>query len=135
MHTYRLQLRDTTRHEVIENVCSFVGEDRSGSFGILANHTRFMTSLVFGLARFQVLNQPWQYLALPGGMLYFSNNELVINARRYFRNADYTAISRDLVEVLGTEEQNLSDMKRNLHNIDETILKFLGEFERQSPEL
>ena len=84
MKIFSLHLYDTSGFEHINNVASFVAEDNSGSFGLQANHARFMTSLIFGLARYR-LNDPdhedglWQYLALPGGILYFENNILFIN--------------------------------------------------------
>ncbi len=51
---------------------SFIGEDASGSFGLQAGHARFMTILEFGLARFRTAEADWQYLALPGALLYFA---------------------------------------------------------------
>ncbi|MBF8269273.1 MAG: H+transporting two-sector ATPase delta/epsilon subunit [Gammaproteobacteria bacterium] len=135
MKTFRLLLRDTIRNESIGEVCSFIGEDDSGSFGILADHTRFMTRLVFGLARFKVVNAPWQYLAVPGAMLYFHNNELILITRRYLRSDNYLAISKDLMEILSVEERNLLEMKRNLHRIDEHILSYMRDFEARTPEL
>ena len=135
MNTFRLILRDSVQTERIDNVSSFTGEDSSGSFGILANHTRLMTRLVFGLARFKLLNGAWQYLALPGAMLYFINNELILNTRRYIRSDSYADISSRLTEILSAEEQNLQDMKRNLHRIEENILRCMMEVETLGPEL
>ena len=54
MKGFSLLLRDANRFEHIAGVTSFVGEDASGSFGILPGHGRMMTSLVVGLARFRV---------------------------------------------------------------------------------
>ena len=135
MKTFRLLLRDTVRNESIENVCSFVGEDASGSFGILADHARFMTRLVFGLARFKVVNFPWQYLAMPGAMLHFSNNAMTLITRRYLRSENYLAISNDLMEILTVEEHNLLEMKHNLHRIEEHILSYMRAYETRTPEL
>ena len=135
MTTFRILLRDTNRTESIEHVYSFIGEDASGCFGILANHARFMTRLVFGLARFKAANGPWQYLAMPGAMLYFSENELVLNTRRYLMSENYVAISKDLLGILNVEEHNLLEMKRNLHRIEENILKYMRDFETRVPQL
>ena len=129
MNTFSLVLRDTIHFDRIENVCSFTGEDTSGSFGILANHARLMTRLVFGLARFKLLNGTWQYLAMPGAMLYFADNELTLNTRRYLRGDNYDDISRNLSEILTREEHNLVEMKRNLHRIEENMLRYMMEVE------
>ena len=76
MNTFVLHLQDATRYERIEGVSSFVGEDASGSFGILAQHGRFMTSLVFGLARFRVGKDAWHTeISIPWALLQLSPAE------------------------------------------------------------
>ena len=60
MNTFLLHLQSATQYERIENVLSFVGEDDSGSFGILSGHGRMMTLLGFGLARFRITHQDWE---------------------------------------------------------------------------
>ena len=69
-----------------------VGEDASGSFGLWAHHERFMTALVFGLARYRRTGEPWQYLALPGALAYFLDNN-IHSARRYIRS-DYNRTAK-----------------------------------------
>ena len=83
MNQFVLNLFDATHEQRITGVTSFVGEDASGSFGIQPNHARFMTTLVFGLARFRLGTEDWQYLALPGAVVYFNNNELTISTRHF----------------------------------------------------
>ena len=60
MKAFTLRLQDSTRLSRIDDVVTFVGEDASGSFGILANHARMMTVLVMGLARFKTEEADWQ---------------------------------------------------------------------------
>lgn len=131
MKSFQIILRDTAGNECIDEVISFVGEDASGSFGILAGHDRMITSLVFGLARFRTVNGPWEYLALPGAMLYFTDNKLHIDTRRYLRSDDYENISQGLVDVLAVEEQDLLEMKSNLRRIEENIMRRLLEMENR----
>lgn len=135
MKTFRMILRDTARHDYIDGVVSFVGEDASGSFGILAGHDRMITSLVFGLARFSTEDGLWQYLAMPGAMLYFTGNQLHINTRRYLMSDNYENVSQALVEILTVEEQDLQEMKRNLHRIEESIMRQLMELETRGINL
>lgn len=135
MQTFTLILRDPVQYESIDNVCSFIGEDSSGSFGILANHDRIMTRLIFGLARFKLVNGGWQYLAMPGAMLYFADNKLTLNTRRWLRGDKFEDISRNLSDILEEEEQNLKEMIRNLHRIEENILRYMMEVETREPEL
>lgn len=123
MKNFALVLQGATQTERIEGVSSFVGEDASGSFGIRANHARIITSLVFGLARFRVGDQPWKYLALPGAVLYFLNNELSLCTRSYLIDDNYEKISTLLQEQLLREEEELGTMKEGLRHMEEEILR------------
>jgi len=128
---FAIQLRDSSRAERIEAVTSFVGEDASGSFGILAGHARMTTALAVGLARFRVDDQPCQYLALPGALLYFCDNLLTIITRHYVRGDDYTRIVSALEEQLLAEEQELRATKQSLHRMEEEVLKRMWEMGRR----
>ncbi|MCG6899918.1 MAG: F0F1 ATP synthase subunit epsilon [Gammaproteobacteria bacterium] len=132
MKAFTLILQDATRTERIEQVTSFTGEDASGSFGILASHARMMTSLVFGLARFRVGENHWQYLALPGAVLYFNDNELSLSTRRYLLDDNYERISIALHEQLLAEEKELHELKKSLHHMEEEVLKRLWEMGHNS---
>ncbi|MGD2161034.1 MAG: F0F1 ATP synthase subunit epsilon [Gammaproteobacteria bacterium] len=131
MNAFTLKLQDATRSEEINDVTSFVGEDVSGSFGILAGHARMMTTLVTGLARFCIGENSWQYLALPGAVLYFHENVLTLSTRRYVLDNDYMRISQTLKQQLLEEEENLHAMKKSLHNMEEEVLKRLWEMYRR----
>jgi F-type H+-transporting ATPase subunit epsilon len=125
-----MHLQSATQYERIEQVTQFVGEDVSGSFGILAGHHRMMTSLMFGLARFRMEEDEWQFLALPGGVLYFVENELFLNTRRYLRGTDYVGIAKALEHQLRSEEVSLRDLKESLHRLEEEMFKRLWSLGR-----
>jgi F-type H+-transporting ATPase subunit epsilon len=129
--TFTLALHDATRTEEILNVTSFVGEDASGSFGILAGHARMVTSLLIGLARFRSAGGPWRYLALPGAVLYFHDNVLTLCTRRYLLDDDYLRISQALQQQLLAEEEKLHTMKESLQRMEEAVLKRLWEADRK----
>lgn len=131
MKPFILKLQDATRSEEIANVTSFVGEDASGSFGILAGHARMMTSLIIGLARFRIGENTWKYLALPGAVLYFHDNVLTLSTRRYLLNDDYMHITQALQQQLLTEEEKLHTMRESLHHMEEETLKRLWEIGRK----
>jgi F-type H+-transporting ATPase subunit epsilon len=128
--TFSLKIQDATHAETIEGITSFVGEDMSGSFGILAGHARFMTILVMGLARYRIGNESWQYLAQPGAVLYFHNNLLTISTRHYFRDQDYMRISNDLQQKLLAEEEELEAVKHSLQHMEKEVLKHIWELHR-----
>ena len=123
MKAFTLYLQDPLHTERIEDVTSFVGEDASGSFGILAGHTRFMTSLVFGLARFRLGKENWQYLALPGAILYFLDNKMFLSTRHYVRGDNYEYVSSLLRKQLAAEEEELRSIKESLHRMEQELFK------------
>jgi F-type H+-transporting ATPase subunit epsilon len=127
MSTFVIQLQSSILSETISDIVSFVGEDASGSFGIMAGHERIMTCLEFGLAWFRYQDREIEYLALPGGVLYFVDNSLIINTKHYLRSKNYQEIASALEQKLFEEEQSISDLKDILHNLDKGILKHLRE--------
>lgn len=125
MTGFVLHLAAATRYERVERVLSFIGEDESGSFGIQPGHIRFMTSLVFGLARFRAAETDWEYLAVPGALVYFVDNHLYLSTRSYLRDGDYARISTALKEKLLIEEHSIEDFRRQLKNMEHEMLKRL----------
>lgn len=131
MKTFSINIYSATQSEQIDNVVSFVGEDLSGSFGILADHVRMMTCLKFGLARFSYSSEREEYIALPGGILYFINNKLRIATMHYLRSTDYQKIAVELEKQMAQEETDAANIKEILHNLDETVLKRLWELSNE----
>jgi len=131
MKTFTLKLLDATRSEQIPDVVSFVGEDASGSFGLLAGHSRFLTSLVIGLARFRLAGSDWKYLALPGAVAYFRDDILTVSTRRFLMDEDYMRISEALQQQLMAEEEKLHATKESLRRMEESILKRLWQMGRK----
>ena len=131
MDSFDLHLQSATQYEKIHHVVSFVGEDASGQFGILAHHARMMTCLKFGLAWFRYDNDETEYLALPGAVVYFNENQLYLSTRHYFRNKDYQVIQNSIAKELQIEEEHLAGMKEHLHRLDEEIMKRLWDLKRQ----
>jgi F-type H+-transporting ATPase subunit epsilon len=135
MKAFTLHLRDATQARTIDGVTSFVGEDASGAFGILAGHARMITTLVIGLARFRVGEEAWQYLALPGAVLYFRDDLLTLSTRHFLLDDDYLRISSALQQELLAEEEQLRSMKESLHRMEEQILRQLWNIGRSEAGL
>jgi F-type H+-transporting ATPase subunit epsilon len=135
VNTFPMHLESTTQYEQVANVISFIGEDESGSFGVLPGHARMMTLLRFGLARFRVLGEDWEYLALPGALAYFLNGELHLSTRHYLRGKDYDRISTGLEQELLVEEDNLQVVKQSLHRLEEEMFKRLWKLKRTGEAL
>jgi F-type H+-transporting ATPase subunit epsilon len=130
MKTFRLHLMSPRHAEWVPEVVRFSGLDASGSFGILANAARRITVLVFGLAHFQNADGTVEYLALPGGLLYFVANELRITTTNFVRSPHLEEISAALDRQLRQEEESLREIKRSVHRLDEEIMKRLYQMKR-----
>ena len=130
MNGFTMTLQDATHSERFEEVASFVGEDASGSFGILPGHGRMLTVLDFGLARFRHPDGAWHFIALPGAVLSFAGNELIISTRRYLWDTDQRRIGKALDEELRREEEELSSIRENLRRLEQEMLKSLWNLER-----
>lgn len=125
MNGFVIELAGAAEQRRIEGAASFMGEDESGGFGIMAGHERFITVLSFGLARFRVNEQPWQYLATTGGALYFDGENLRIATRRFLVDSDPDAISRALEQQLAGEEQESAAIRESLRKIEQNLLRRL----------
>lgn len=131
MMGFTMHVQSATQYERVEGVTSFVGEDESGSFGIRARHERMTTALSYGLARYQLQQGVWRYLAFPGGILYFVNNELYISTRRFLHDADYERISAGLLEQLLKEEEGLRTIKESLLRLEQEMFRRLWQMGRR----
>jgi F-type H+-transporting ATPase subunit epsilon len=129
MSTLALVLLDDSGSTTIEGVSSFVGEDASGSFGILPGHARFITVLVAGLARFR-RGSEWSYLAMPGAALYFLDDVLTLGTRRYVLDTDYARITATLAQRLLAEERSLRELRQSLRLMEQQMRKKLWDLAR-----
>lgn len=134
MKTFQLHLMTTTQSEHVADVVQFTGQDAAGSFGIMANAFRRITILVYGLARFRCSSGAVEYLAMPGGLLYFVDNQLRIATTRYFRGPGLSEVAETLDRQLRREEDSIRDIRQSLRNLDEQMMKRILELKR-APEL
>ena len=128
--SFTLVLQDARHAERIAGVTSVIGEDASGSFGILDGHARTMSELVMGLARFRCGEGEWEYLALPGGVLYYVGDVLTLSTRHYLRDTDYSRISAALRDQLLAEEQRLRRVRQSLRQLEAELLRRMWEMGR-----
>lgn len=126
-----VHLESATQYERIDNVASFIAEDDSGSFGIQPGHARLLTVLTTGLARFRLDTGPWEFIAVPGAVLYCHDNAVHVCARRYLRDSDYERIGTALREQLQAEERTLQQVRQRLQHLEEEMLKRLWRLQRQ----
>ncbi len=125
-----LHLQSAVRCERFDKVQSFVGSDASGSFGIQPGRARFMTVLDSGLSRFRSTQGAWQYLACPGAVLRFADDQLTVSTRRYLCDEDYQRISELLAGQLAQEEEALRSVKDNLQQLEQELFRRLRTLDR-----
>ncbi|CAB4243266.1 F-type H+-transporting ATPase subunit epsilon [Methylacidimicrobium sp. AP8] len=130
MRVFSLILRDPTQMVRRDDVVSLVGADASGSFGILAGHERFLTSLRLGLARFRAEAGDVTYLALAGGLLSFEGNTATICTRHFFLDRDRDRIAQALEGEIEREEADLREMHALARNLEREMLRRLRELGR-----
>ncbi len=131
MNSYVLNLFAVDQAQRIAGVTSFVGEDASGGFGIQAHHTRFMTTLIFGLARFKRAKEDWQYLAVPSAVLYFNDNELTITTQHFLLNSDLESINSLLQQQWLSQEVEVQATRESLKRMEQAMLKRLMSLKRK----
>ncbi len=132
MKSFPLRLSDSRKSLYVEELVSFIGEDESGSFGILSGHAPLMTILVFGLARFRRKEgKTWEFLAMPGAVLSFRDNTLSLACRHYLLDKNYERISRRLEEELIVEEERLLEFRQSVKRMEEALLKRMWEMQKK----
>jgi len=130
MSAFVIELSSEEAAETIAGVESFVGADESGSFGILADHEPLVTALSWGLCRYRTSDGAVEFVALPGGILSFSDGALRIATSQYLRAPDSAAILAKLDERMRIEQRERHAMREMLHNLDRELLRrLLRDFE------
>ncbi len=132
MRTFVLKLIDAVQIEEIVDVVSCVAEDASGQFGIQAGHERLMTALSVGLIRLRTVDGRIGYLAIPGAILYFCDNLLLLCTRFYLRGDDYRRLSEELQETLGQERDKVEEIKLSLRHMEEELFRSLWKSETKN---
>jgi F-type H+-transporting ATPase subunit epsilon len=121
-----MEIQSAKSVERFTDIVGFQGRDSSGAFGVLANAERRMTVLSFGLHSFRYQDHTVEYLALPGGLLYFRDNELLITTQNYVRDRDMKTITLSLQKEIHASEAALQDTKRSLRRLDDEIIRRLS---------
>lgn len=127
MNKFALNLLDSRGSDRFDNVTQFISADSSGSFGILAGHTKMVAVLRYGLARFIDTQGRWHYLSLPGGVLSFSGNQLTVATVRYFLGDERGVILQQLAAEMAKTDSDVHRSRATLSEIEHSLLRRLGE--------
>lgn len=133
MNTFTFEIQSPLSGiEHIDNVISFSGRDATGSFGILANAERRIIVLEFGLASFHYSDQSQEFLALPGGLIYFERNHLRLVTQKFVRSSNLSQVSAALETEIRASEAAIQETKRSFRRLDEEILKRMTQLNKRS---
>ena len=132
MTGFTLHLLSSNQAQHFDNVLSFVGEDASGYFGLQANHVNFMTTLIFGLARFRFDENHWHYLALPSALASFQANQLTISTRYFLVDTDFNRISDLLEKQAQKEQENMRSTRESLQRRELAVFKKIRDLKHDT---
>ena len=104
-------------------VARFVGADATGAFGIRPHHETLLVVLRYGLARFQLADESWRYLSLPGGVVHFSDNHLKLMTTRYFMGEEREKILRQLTDEMEKDHSEISNARSTLAEIEKALIR------------
>lgn len=132
MNTFTLTLIDSGEMTRFESVRQLIAADEEGSFGILAGHAHTVALLRYGLARFIDDGGVWRYLAMPGGVLRFADNQLTITTVRYFLGDNPDAICAELEAAMRQTDSEVHRSRAALSEIERSLVKRLADLSSQS---
>lgn len=127
MKTLTLTLLHGLGAERYDSVRQFICADASGSFGLMAGHARMVAVLRYGLARFEDSGGQWHYLAMPGGVLRFTNNQLTIATVRFFLGDERGTICAQLAAEIARTDSEVHTSRAALSEIEHALIRRLGE--------
>ncbi len=135
MNTFILELNDLSQAQHFDVVSSFVGRDSSGSFGLRAGHETFVTCLQPGLARFQLDDKDWYYIAQPGAVLLFQDNRLKLATTQCIVSHDRETLLEQMEQQWQQVDQQLGDTQRTLRQMDQALARKIWEMTRSGSNL
>jgi F-type H+-transporting ATPase subunit epsilon len=127
MNSFSLNLLDSRGVAVFDGITQFIGADANGGFGILAGHAHTVVLLRYGLARFCDQTGNWRYLALPGGVLRFANNQLSVTTVLYFLGADRGLLCEQLADEMARTDSEVHTARATLSEIERSLVRRLAD--------
>jgi F-type H+-transporting ATPase subunit epsilon len=127
MKSFALTLCDSAQTAEFPAVTQCVASDQTGAFGILASHAPMVAVLRYGLLRFSTADGRIRFVALPGGILRFSDNHLEIVTSRFFLGEQRETLVDQMAEELAREDSDVRQSRLALAQIEQTLLQHLGE--------
>ena len=128
--TFDIKILTPLEKVKIKNVTYFRGEDRSGSFGILANHIEFLTILTQSIAIIKKDNFE-EYIAFNKGVLIFKENLLTVTTRDFARSKDLKVLKNIIEEKSKKIEKEEALFRQNITRLEKEFIKRMIELEKE----
>lgn len=135
MTAFRLVLMDCSRTLQVDDTHSFIGTDRSGSFGIQAGHETFLTCLQPGLARYRTAEQQWHYIAQPGATLWFHDHQLQLITTQFVISDNRQELQQLLETRWQRESETQGSTLRNVTQVEQALARKLWEMNKGGESL
>ncbi len=117
----------------INEVSSFVGEDNSGSFGIMAGRYPLVTILKCSTAKLKLNDDSVLYLGISGGVLSFKSNILTIVTSFAIQSENIEDLTEALDVAIAKDEERSQKIQGYIQKLDDEILKRIKQLEGQYP--
>lgn len=135
MSNFNLLLQDISNQWQSNNIHSFIGQDSSGSFGIMAEHELFVTCLQPGIARFRDGDGKWTYLAQPGSVIVFRENQLRLSTSQFILSEEHGLLVQKMETLWRDIYQNMNSSKRITTQMEHALARKLADVNRTGAPL
>ncbi|MGQ9569517.1 MAG: FoF1 ATP synthase subunit delta/epsilon [Thermodesulfovibrionales bacterium] len=106
-------------------------KDESGYFGIMKNHTDFLTVIEPSLGVYRGIDEKEIFIALDGGILAIKSGKVTINTREIFESEDPEKLSRIIDETIIRRNASELSFRNILSDIEDAFIKKTIELKRR----
>lgn len=132
MNTFAMTLYSAAQQTDYAQVIQFVGQDASGSFGVLAGAEDLLTMLPFGMVRFQTADLLWHYLAVPEAVLHFTANRMHVTASSFIVGDDRNRMTQLLDSTRHEQTQRVHSTRLSVQQLDQALMRKFLQTGRES---
>ncbi|GBE36783.1 ATP synthase epsilon chain [bacterium BMS3Bbin07] len=131
MKTFRFTVITPMSIILDEEVGFLRAEDSTGSFGILPNHTEFITILTPSVVIYRI-GEREGYLAVNGGIFRFASNAATLSTRIAVSGDSLDTLTGVINERFMSITEREKALYRSLKQMQQSFLKRIADIERES---
>jgi F-type H+-transporting ATPase subunit epsilon len=107
-------------------------KDASGFFGIMRDHTDFLTVLEPSVCYYAGMDGREVFLAVNGGVLSFRQNTATITSPEVYESADAGTLSKTIENAVARKTESEASLRMTLEGIERSFLEKNLELARES---